>query len=188
MARVATLLGSGQQFWVRARRRLLQSLLLGKFARVGARVWFDPDGIYSFSSIEVGDDSFLGLKPVLLATRSRIRIGRGVMFGPEVHLIAGNHRIDLVGVPMVSVKDSMKRPCDDKDISVEDDVWLGARVTVLQGVTIGRGSVVGAGSVVTRSIPPYSIAVGSPARIVRRRFEGADIATHDAALSRAWDV
>ncbi len=54
-----------------------------------------------------------------------------------------------------------------KPVILEDDVWLGARVIVLKGVTIGQGAVIGAGSVVTRNIPPHSVAVGSPARVVK---------------------
>ncbi len=56
-----------------------------------------------------------------------------------------------------------------KGILIEDDCWLGTGVRVLDGVTIGRGSIVGAGAVVTKSLPPYSIAVGVPARVIDRR-------------------
>jgi acetyltransferase-like isoleucine patch superfamily enzyme len=55
------------------------------------------------------------------------------------------------------------------DIVVEDDVWLGAQVCVMDGVTIGQGAIVGAGAVVTKDIPPYAVAVGVPARVVRMR-------------------
>jgi acetyltransferase-like isoleucine patch superfamily enzyme len=54
-------------------------------------------------------------------------------------------------------------------VTVERDCWLGAGVVVIPGVTVGQGSVVGAGSVVTRDLPPYSIAVGAPAKVIRRR-------------------
>ena len=54
-------------------------------------------------------------------------------------------------------------------IIIEDDVWLGAQVKVLKGVTIGKGAVVGAGAVVNKDIPPYTIAVGVPARVVKKR-------------------
>ena len=64
----------------------------------------------------------------------------------------------------------------ERDIAIGDDVWLGARVFVAAGVTIGDGCVVSAGSVVTKSLPPGSVAVGIPARIVRRR---QDYAPHD---------
>lgn len=59
---------------------------------------------------------------------------------------------------------------DDRPIVMEDDVWIGARVILLPSVRAGQGSVIGAGSVVTNDIPPYSIAGGNPARIIRRRI------------------
>ena len=58
------------------------------------------------------------------------------------------------------------------EFSFESDVWLGAGVRMLRNVTIGRGSVVGAGSVVTKSLPPYSVAVGVPARVIKTRTHG----------------
>jgi len=59
-----------------------------------------------------------------------------------------------------------ERP-DSAPIILEDNVWLGARVIVLKGVTIGEGSVIGAGSVVTKDIPPRSLAVGMPAKVIK---------------------
>jgi maltose O-acetyltransferase len=58
-------------------------------------------------------------------------------------------------------------PPPPKSIILEDNVWLGARVTILKGVTIGHDSVIGAGSVVTKSIPPRSVAVGVPASVIK---------------------
>lgn len=57
-----------------------------------------------------------------------------------------------------------------RSISIEDDVWIGARAIILPGVTIAKGSIVGAGSVVTKSFPPYSVIAGNPARIVKSRL------------------
>jgi len=56
-----------------------------------------------------------------------------------------------------------------KGIKIEDDVWIGSNSTVLDGVTIGRGSVIGAGSVVTQDIPPFSVALGVPAKLIKER-------------------
>ena len=56
-------------------------------------------------------------------------------------------------------------------VIIEDDVWIGLNAVILQGVTIGRGTIVGAGAVVNKSIPPWSIAVGVPARVIGRRKE-----------------
>jgi len=56
------------------------------------------------------------------------------------------------------------------DIIIEDDVWIGSNSVILSGVKIGRGSIIGAGSVVTKNIPAYSIAVGNPAKVIKKRF------------------
>jgi serine acetyltransferase len=74
------------------------------------------------------------------------------------------------------------------EISIEDDVWIGSGAIVLSGVTIGRGSVVGAGSVVTKSIPPYSVAVGNPARVVKRRFRDKTIENLERLRWWEWNV
>ena len=118
----------------------------------------------------------------MLATQSYIRIGDNVMFGPEVTIRGGNHRFDVVGIPICAVTDQMKRPEDDLGVVVEEDVWVGGGATILHGVRIGRGSIIGAGAVVVRSIPPYSVAVGNPARVMRRRWNLEGILAHEAAL------
>ena len=58
-----------------------------------------------------------------------------------------------------------------EDIFIEEDVWIGADSLILRGVVVGRGAVIGANSVVTKSIPRYAVAVGSPARVIKYRFQ-----------------
>lgn len=70
----------------------------------------------------------------------------------------------------------------DAPVVIEDDVWCGANVTILKGVTIGRGSVVAAGAVVTKSFPPYSIIGGVPARLLKMRFTPEEIEEHERLL------
>jgi len=152
------------------------------FAHHGRGFRFDPDGVYSFHTILVGDNVNLGLRPVLVATRSKIQIGNNVMFGPEVTIRGGNHRIDLVGRFMNTVSDAEKRPEDDRGVVIEDDVWVGTRAIILHGVTIGRGAVVSAGAVVTRSVPPYGIVYGAPAKVGRFRWDVDTILTHERML------
>ena len=92
-------------------------------------------------------------------------IGDNVIMGEHVCFHPENHRFDQLDVP---IKDQgMER----KGITIEDDVWVGANVTFLDGAHVGRGSVIGAGSVVRGEIPAYSIAVGAPARVVRSRTQ-----------------
>lgn len=93
----------------------------------------------------------------------QITIGNGVRIAPQVMMIAGNHVFEDVTRPI------HQQGLKHAPITIEDDVWIAGRVNLMAGVTIGKGSVVGAGSVVTRSIPPMSIAVGSPAKVIKSR-------------------
>lgn len=86
------------------------------------------------------------------------------MMGPNVIIYTQNHRTDRTDIPMRE-----QGMCEIKPVTIEDDVWLGARVCILPGVTIGKGSIIGACAVVSKSIPPYSLAVGNPAKVVKTR-------------------
>lgn len=95
---------------------------------------------------------------------SSISIGANCMIAARCAFMPYQHGFADVNRPM------REQPLTSKgDIIVEDDVWLGVNVTVMDGVTIGRGAIVGAGAVVTQDIPPYAIAGGVPARIIRAR-------------------
>lgn len=154
---------------LRIGRGVRMALLRPLFRRCGRNVRFDPGGSYSFDSIEIGSDVFIGRGAVMSSART-IRIGSKVMMGPGVTLMGGDHNSSVPGVCMWDVHE--KRDCDDQDITIEDDVWIGARAVILKGVTVGRGSIVAAGSVVTRNVEPYTIVAGVPARLLRRRFPG----------------
>lgn len=92
-----------------------------------------------------------------------VTIGEGALIADDVHITDFDHRTDRLDVP---IKD---QGIVTSPVRIGPDVWLGRGVTVLRGVDIGRGSVIGAHSVVTRDVPPYSVAVGAPARVVRSR-------------------
>lgn len=166
----------------RARRAVRGLALAERFAARGDNFTFDPDGIYTCETIEVGRNVDLGYRPILMAARARIRIGDNVMFGPEVTIRGGNHRIDQVGVPMIAVGKDPGDDTHDRGVTIGDDVWVGTRAVILHGVTIGRGAVVGAGAVVTRSVPPYAVAAGNPARVIRLRWSLETIAEHERRL------
>lgn len=111
--------------------------------------------------IVLGRDVHVGERCFLWAGDSsgRIVLGDQVLLAPEVFITASNYGV-VHGVPV------MDQPKREADVVIGSDVWLGARVVVLPGVTIGDGAVVGAASVVSRSLPAHCIAVGSPARVV----------------------
>ena len=82
----------------------------------------------------------------------------------------------------MDVSDNEKLPNNDLPVVIEDDVWCGANVTILKGVTIGHGSVVAAGAVVTKSFPPYSIIGGVPAKLIKMRFSKGEASQNDKKL------
>lgn len=172
--------GEGLLLFRRVWRRIRMLMMRPLFKARGRNVLFDPDGHYSFATIEVGDDVFIGPGAFLVASESHIRIGKKVMLGPNVTVLGGNHRSDVLGQYMADVR--AKRPEDDLGVTIEDDVWVGAGAIILHGVSIGRGAIVAAGAVVTRSVPPYVIVGGCPAKVLRRRFLAEDVARHESLL------
>lgn len=172
--------GRAFDFVRKGSRRIRMYILRPLFGSHGNAFMFDPDGYYNFHNIHLGDDVNLGRRPVLMAALSEIRIGSHVMFGPEVTVIGGGHNLTVPGRFMIQVHE--KTGNEDLGVVIEDDVWVGARAVILRGVRIGRGAVVGAGSVVTKSVPPYAIAAGNPARVVRFRWDVETIVNHEKSL------
>jgi carbonic anhydrase/acetyltransferase-like protein (isoleucine patch superfamily) len=83
---------------------------------------------------------------------------------------------------------SMSHEIDvEKDVIVEEDVWLGANVTLLSGVTIGRGATVAAGSVCIKSVPPYAIVLGNPAKVIGFNYGPQEIIEHEKSLYSEHD-
>lgn len=99
---------------------------------------------------------------------------------PGLTVITGNH-IPTVGIPHFKLP-SLRINESEKDVIVEEDVWLGANVTLLSGARIGRGSVIGACSVITKHVPPYAVVVGNPFRIIASKFTIEEILDHESIL------
>lgn len=116
------------------------------------------------ASITIGAHTHLQPGCILNALVSNISIGRNGMIGAHCAFMPYQHGFADLSRPM------NKQPLTSRgDIVLEDDVWLGARVTVMDGVVIGQGAIVGAGAVVTKDVPPYTIVAGVPARVIRSR-------------------
>ena len=84
------------------------------------------------------------------------------MMGQEVIIYTTRHNDNRIDIPMMEQGMGNVLP-----VKIGDDVWIGGRVIILPGVTIGNGCIIGAGAVVTKDIPPYSVAVGVPAKVVK---------------------
>lgn len=126
----------------------------------------------------------IGANCLLLSTRAKVIIGDYVMFGPNVSVITGNHRIDVIGKRMYEIKDSDKRATDDQDVIFAGDNWIGANSTILKGVTVGEGAVVAAGALVNKNVPPYTIVGGVPAKVIKMRFTEDEIAEHKKIIEK----
>ena len=150
------------------------------FKSYGSNLIFSPYDIFSYHTISVGDDVYIGPGACFSASQTTLTIGSKVMFGHNVTIMGGDHNASCVGKFMYDVHE--KQPEDDRPIVIEDDVWVGSRATVLKGVTVGKGSIVAAGAVVTKNIPPYSIAGGVPAKVIKRRWPVETILRHEALL------
>lgn len=112
--------------------------------------------------IFIGANTYLG-PYICLAGPGNISIGENVLIGAHSGIFANNHVFDDVSKPI------NQQPLTCTGITIEDDCWLGSGVRVMDGVTIGRGSVIGGGAVVTKDIPPLSVAVGVPAKVISKR-------------------
>lgn len=110
--------------------------------------------------IKIGNNVTLNRGAMVLG---EVLIGNDCLIAPYCVIIGSNHIFDNTSIPI------NKQGISSSGVQIEENVWLGAHVTVLDGVKIGKNSIIGAGSVVTKDIPSNSIAVGNPCKVVRAR-------------------
>ncbi len=121
-----------------------------------------------FVGVEMGEGTFANLGLTVVSDNNHeicVHIGKNVSIAPYVTFLGGtgpNNGVEIKEIPYLREK---RIYC--KDIIVEDEVWIGANVTVFPGIRIGRCSVIGAGSVVMQDVESYSVYVGTPARKIR---------------------
>ena len=111
--------------------------------------------------LEIGDRTYIGHSSHIMVV-GEMKIGRDVLIADKVYISDNLHGFEDIDKNIIS------QPLKHASVIIEDEVWLGENVCVLPGVTIGKHSVIGCNAVVTKSIPPYSVAVGSPAKVIRR--------------------
>lgn len=145
--------------WIIAKniRKITGKLL---FNKCGKNVDIGRKSKLSFK-LELGDNSSIGDNCYI---QGNVRIGKDVMMGPQVMIIAENHNFDDINIPM-NLQGS-----NHKGIVIGDNVWLGARTIILDGVNIANGTVIAAGSIVTKDITEEnSIYGGNPAKFIKKR-------------------
>ncbi len=161
-----------------------------KKIEIGNNVVFDENSVIDAKGddnigIKIEDNVFIGRNTILSCKEGNIKIGEHSNIGANCYLISeteltlgkyvfiagnsymvagGNHSYENKDEPM------MFQPSKSKGgIKIGDDVWIGASCTILDGVNIEKGSIIGATSLVNKSIPSYSIAVGIPAKVIKKR-------------------
>lgn len=148
---------------VRVDPRSLVEIGEGSLISLGTVLAIKP-GVFGEGSLRIGRSTYIGEYNNLRTEGAELSIGDHCLISQFVSLIATGHefrdrdrRIDEQGVS------------ERHGIRIGDDVWIGSLATVLPGVTIGDGAVIGSGAIVTRDVPPYSIALGNPAKVAGRR-------------------
>ena len=141
-----------------------KGVIFGRNVTIGKAVIIMCTGVIANKGVglEIGDYSAIGAQS-FIGCQGGVKIGSNVIMGPGVRIFSENHNYDDISVPIRLQGESRK------GVVVEDDCWVGSGVTILDGVTIGSGSLIAAGSVVAKSIPPFSVVAGVPAKVIKVR-------------------
>ena len=135
---------------------------------------YGPQNIYLYENTKISDAT-------ILATNAKFILGKNSGTASGLLVITGNHE-RRIGMPYRFIHDSAKKEGLDKDVVVEEDCWIGSRVTLLMGVTVRRGTTVASGAVVTKSTAPYSIVGGVPAKHIKFYWTIDEILEHESKV------
>lgn len=143
------------------------------------RTFYMNKGCQVSSDLVAGPYVFIGFYCVIY---SKVTIGDYTMLAPEVKIIGGDHKYDIVGHPMIfSGRD------EQLETEIGKDVWIGTRSIIMRGVKIGDGAIIAANSVVTKDVEPYTIVGGSPAKFIKNRFNNnEDVEIHNRMLAQKY--
>jgi acetyltransferase-like isoleucine patch superfamily enzyme len=131
---------------------------------LGDQILLGRQSIFSCNEAQISIGSFVSIGPFcFFACKSRIEVGSNVSIGSGAQLMAGGHVAADPDVPVIH------QARIAKGITIEDGAWVGTGAIILDGVTVGRNSIVGAGAVVSKDVPPWTVVLGNPARVVQKR-------------------
>jgi len=135
----------------------------------------NPKNIYLGPNVGIGPNAYLSALNAKFICKGYTAIAENL----TVH--TGNHA-RVLGSYITSINESNKPEGYDHDVIIEEDVWIGANVTILAGVTIGRGVTVAAGAVVSKSMPPYCVCGGVPAKVIKFYWTIDEILQHESLV------
>lgn len=147
-------------FWVKVRRRLLDAMLGRRHAELNV---FADVFVNGYEELVLGDNVSLN-RGCHISAAGGLRIGNHVSIGHDTSILTSEHGFADAHSPIKN------QPVDWAPVAIGDNVWIGARVVILGGVTLPEGTIVGAGSVVTKSVSkPYTTIAGVPAKVIEER-------------------
>jgi acetyltransferase-like isoleucine patch superfamily enzyme len=157
----------------------LSKRFLSKFKSVGLNFIVEHyrRSSFTFEKISIGNNVFIGSRAWF---SGEIEIQNNVMFGPGVSIIGGDHLFGIKGESVRFLKPNSNE--NMRKIIVEDEVWVAANCTINKGVKLGIGCVIGASSLVSKSIPPYTVAVGNPCKPIKKIFADKELVEHLSIL------
>lgn len=151
--------------------RLLLTELLKGLKYCGEKVYIEERfTVVGRENISLGNSVYIGPNATIYAIGAPLLIKGHFMSGPGLTIITGDHRTDIKNRYMDEITVDEKLPENDQPVVIDEDVWIGANVTILKSVHIGQGSIVTAGAVVTKDIGQYEVWGGIPARKIKDRF------------------
>jgi acetyltransferase-like isoleucine patch superfamily enzyme len=144
----------------------IKTLYIDEKVSIHAGGWIETIPQYASSKFEpelkIGAGTYIGHRCHIIVC-DKMTIGRDVTIADNVYITDNLHGFEDISCGVMPQPLKVPGP-----VTIEDEVWIGERVCIMPNVTIGKHSVIGANSVVTKDIPPYSIAVGSPARVIKQ--------------------
>ena len=159
----------------------LGNLRRSKFGHIAKNVIISPPLSGDIKNLYIYDGVGIGAHAILSTPNAKIIFKGNSSIAHHLTIHTGNHA-RVVGTFVSEITESTKPEGYDHDVIIEKDVWIGSNVTILQGVTVGRGATIAAGAVVTKTVPPYSIVGGIPARVIKFYWSIDQILEHEKKL------
>lgn len=146
------------------KRKWLKKFVAG-FKKCGKNIEIGNNcHISSKNNFELGSNCWIG-DNFFAKSEGGITIGNGTIISRNCEIWTTNHNYDSEDLQCIPYDKRMIK----KPVTIEENVWIGSRVTIVPGVTIGEGSVIGAGAVITKDVPKYAVVGGNPAKVIKYR-------------------
>jgi acetyltransferase-like isoleucine patch superfamily enzyme len=152
-----------------------------RFGYIADSVILTPPLSGNMRNVYIYDNVGIGPHALLSTPNAKIIIKGNCAIAEHLTIHTGNHA-RVIGKFVTDITEANKPQGFDKDVIIENDVWIGSNVTILAGVHIGRGATIAAGAVVNKDVPPYSIVGGVPANVIKIYWTKEQILEHESKL------